>query len=318
VLSKEFVFEQAPFEQCHASTLEETIAGLVAAWFAGPHEGHSEVGIWVSLHRHGRWTQPVEVATGREGGTRLACWNPVLFQPREGPLLLFYKVGPGPGEWWGMLATSDDCGASWSDGTKLPQGVLGPIKNRPIQLDDGSLLCPSSSEDGDLWCVHFESTTDGGRSWHTTPPLNDGKALGAIQPSILHLGGTRFLAIGRTRQGRMFEIESPDEGRTWGDVRLGTLPNPNSGTDACTLRGGRHVLVYNPTTLPGGERTPLEVAVSSDGRFWTHAVTLEDEPGAEFSYPTVLQTRDGLIHMVYTWKRRRIVHAVLSVGGPTA
>jgi predicted neuraminidase len=90
-------------------------------------------------------------------------------------------------------------------------------------------------------------------------------------------------------------------------VTLTSLPNPSSGTDAVTLADGRQLLVYNHT--PKG-RTPLNVALSSDGKTWSAAALLETEPG-EYSYPAVIQAADGLIHVTYTWKRQRIKHAVL-------
>ena len=94
VLKEEFIYETAPFPSCHASTIVETDTGLVTAWFAGKHEKNPDVGIWVSRQEDGKWTPPVEVANGIQyAGKRHPCWNPVLFQPKEGPLLLFYKVG---------------------------------------------------------------------------------------------------------------------------------------------------------------------------------------------------------------------------------
>ena len=146
VVSAEFIYDKVPCPQCHASTLAETKDGLVAAWFGGTREGNPDVGIWLSLLEDGVWTAPVQVADGRQpGGQRDPCWNPVLFQPRKGPLLLFYKVGPSPSRWWGMLRTSDDGGKTWSDARRLPDGILGPIKNKPVQLADGTILCPSLS-----------------------------------------------------------------------------------------------------------------------------------------------------------------------------
>jgi predicted neuraminidase len=55
----------------------------------------------------------------------------------------------------------------------------------------------------------------------------------------------------------------------------------------------------------------LNVAASADGRTWDAALVLENEPGEEFSYPAVIQTRDGLVHITYTWKRTRIRHVVV-------
>src|SRR5580765_4127838 len=92
VVRSEFIFERAPFPSAHASTIAETRDGLVAAWFGGTKERDPDVGIWVSRHDGTRWSAPVEVANGvQPDGTRHPCWNPVLFQPSSGPLLLFYK-----------------------------------------------------------------------------------------------------------------------------------------------------------------------------------------------------------------------------------
>jgi len=101
LVKSEFIFETAPFPSCHASTIVESQNGLVAAWFGGTGERNPDVGIWLSRFDAGKWTAPVEVANGVQSPTnRFACWNPVLFQPKQGPLLLFYKVGPSPAKWW--------------------------------------------------------------------------------------------------------------------------------------------------------------------------------------------------------------------------
>lgn len=306
---REYIYLSAPFPECHASTLVETRDGLVVAWFGGTREKHPDVGIWVSRQERGAWTAPVEVATGADApGGRRPTWNPVLFQPKSGPLLLFYKLGPSPDTWWGMVMESTDQGRTWSAPRRLPDGVLGPIKNKPIQLPDGTMLSGTSTEDAG-WRVHFERSADLGRTWTRTDPVNDGRTIGAIQPSFLVHPGGRLQALGRTRgQGRIFETWSDDGGRTWSPMTLGSLPNPNSGTDAVTLADGRHLLVYNHT--PKG-RSPLNVAVSRDGRDWAAAWVLENEPGGEFSYPAVIQTADGHVHITYTWKRRRIRHVEL-------
>jgi predicted neuraminidase len=220
--------------------------------------------------------------------------------------MLFYKVGPSPSQWWGMLMTSEDAGQTWSLPRRLPEDILGPVKNKPIQLPNGDILCGSSSEHAG-WRVHFERTPDLGRTWELIGPVNDGKELGAIQPSLLVHPNGRLQAVGRTRQGKVFQIWSTDEGRSWGKMTTLELPNPNAGTDALTLKDGRHVLVYNHTERG---RTPLNLALSTDGQQWQPVLTLEDSPG-EYSYPAVIQTRDGLLHITYTWKRLRIKHVVV-------
>ena len=308
LLKSEFIYETAPFPSCHASTIVETTGGgLVTAWFGGTAEKNPDVGIWVARLEGGRWTAPVEVANGvQPDGQRHPTWNPVLFQPKTGPLLLFYKVGPTPSTWWGMLRTSSDGGKSWSAASRIPGECVGPIKNKPVQLPNGDILSPSSSEH-DGWRVHFERSRDLGKTWDMIGPVNDGKAVSAIQPSILFLGGDNLLALGRTRQGKLFQVGSTDLGKSWGAMTLTALPNPSSGTDAVTLQDGRHLLIYNHT--PKG-RSPLNLALSADAKTWQAALVLESNPG-EYSYPAIIQTRDGLVHATYTWKRQKVKHVVI-------
>ena len=306
-LTSEFIFLSAPFPACHASTIVQTGGRLVAAWFGGKREGHASIGIWLSRQEGGKWTAPVEVANGvQPDGSRQPCWNPVLFQPKQGPLMLFYKVGPSPRTWWGILITSDDGAKTWSAPRRLPDGILGPIKNKPVQLADGTLLSGSSTEH-EGWRVHFERSSDGGKTWTSTGPIHDGKTFGLIQPAILVHKDGRLQALCRSRQRRIVETTSTDGGRTWTAPAATQLPNPNSGIDAVTLADGRHLVVYNHTTKG---RTPLNVAVSTDGKAWQAALVLEHEPG-EYSYPAVIQTVDGLVHVTYTWKRQRVKHVVL-------
>lgn len=315
LVRSEYIFESAPFPECHASTIAQTKDGLVAAWFGGTGEKHPDVGIWVARLRDGQWTAPAEVANGvQEGGKRLPCWNPVLFQPKTGPLLLFYKVGPDPERWWGMLRTSEDAGKSWSPAARLPDGVIGPVKNKPIQLDNGDILCGSSTEDHG-WRVHFERTSDLGKSWQRIGPVNDGKAIGAIQPSILRHADGHLQAIGRTRQNRLFTTESKDQGATWNAMTLLELPNPNSGTDAVSLADGRFLLVYNHSAGKSTQwdfgRRILNVAISKNGVDWEAALVLENHESGEYSYPAVIQSSDGMVQIVYTWQRKRIRHVVI-------
>jgi len=299
-----FIFTEAPFAAAHASTIAETAHGLVAAWFAGPCEGHPEVGIWLA-RRETYWSAPVEVARGRDRrGRPSPCWNPVLCQPRAGPLLLFYKVGPSPRRWWGMLTRSDDGGRSWSAPERLPRGILGPIKNKPVELEDGSLLCPSSTERL-FWRCHLERTPDGGVTWRKLP-LGGARTRGSIQPAILRYPDGTMQMVCRSRLGAITTCWSRD-GSRWDRMRPLDLPNPDSGIDAVMLADGRALLVYNHARLG---RTPLNLATSRDGRRWQPSLVLESGAG-EYSYPAVIQGHDGRIHITYTWQRRRIRHVEL-------
>lgn len=323
-LESQFIYplDNRPTPECHASTIEETSSGLIAAWFGGTHERHPDVGIWVSRNTGAGWSSPVEVADGVQSDTlRYPCWNPVLFQPADGPLMLFYKVGPSPSTWWGMLITSDDEGKTWSEPRKLGEGplghLIGPVKNKPVQLSDGTILCPSSTEteigEEDYWKVHFEKTNDLGKSWEVIGPINNGVEFDAIQPSILTYPGGRMQVLCRTRQQVIAQSWSEDGGHTWSAMTAVDLPNPNAGTDAVTLDDGRQLLIYNHTVrgkkFPSG-RAMLNVALSSDGRSWQPVLTLERQEG-EYSYPAVIQSSDGRLHITYTYQRRTIKYVRL-------
>jgi len=329
-----FPIANKPTKECHASTIVETSDGeLVAAWFAGTRERDPDVGIWVSRKEGGKWKEPREVVNGVQSmNLRYPCWNPVLFQPSNGPLMLFYKVGPNPREWWGMLTTSEDGGGSWSWPVKLGEHwavghLLGPVKNKPIELADGSILCPTSTEvdieEGDgYWRVHFEVTRDLGKTWGVIGPINNGIAFDAIQPSILTYANGDMQILCRTKQDVVSQSWSRDGGVSWSGMAATQLPNPSSGTDAITLQDGRQLLVYNHSTrkteVPS--RQILNVALSENGIDWEMAMTLEWETGerprgerhwGEYSYPAVIQAVDDRIHITYTYNREGIKHAVL-------
>ncbi|WP_207515294.1 sialidase family protein [Longitalea luteola] len=323
VVLEEFLFTSAPFPSCHAVTLVELEnRELLATYFGGTYERHPDVEIRLQRKKSdGAWTAPISVADGiQPDGKRFPTWNPVIFQPKGGPLTLYYKVGPSPKEWWGEFKTSSDNGVSWSKAQRLPDSILGPIKNKPIQLSDGTILSGSSTEDHG-WRAHIERSTDGGKNWSVIGPLNDPKKLGAIQPTLLTHADGSIQMLCRTpnnQDGHIAECWSRDKGLTWSEMKPSTLPNNNSGLDAVTLKDGRHVLVYNHSTrdqkgMGHKGRGVINVAVSKNGKDWEAALILDyiDQPNKQYSYPSLIQTSDGLVHIVYTWHRTRIKHVVI-------
>ena len=264
---------------------------------------------------------------------RKACWNPVLFEMPNGELWLFFKIGSSVGDWTGWLCKSKDGGRTWSD--KEPLGYdsegrayLGPIKNKP-ELIDNRLLCPSSTEKNG-WRFHMEilDLSDGlwkkGKAvkdlrWKWIPvestdatKTDDMKQhpIDCIQPSILKLNDGRLQVLMRTHNAKLATSFSSDNGDTWTPVTLTEVENNQSGTDAVTLQDGRHALIYNnfetlPLT-PKGVRTPCSIALSNDGTHWNHVLTLEASPIDQYSYPAIIQGRDGKLHCVYTWRRQRV------------
>ena len=266
---------------------------------------------------------------------RKSCWNPVLFEMPNGELWLFFKIGSSVGDWTGWLAKSKDGGKTWSD--KEPLGYdaegrayLGPIKNKP-ELIDNRLLCPSSTEDNG-WRFHMEILDLSDGLWKTDKPVselnwkyipvesteaiktddNERHPIDCIQPSILKLKDGRLQVLMRTHNARLATSFSSDGGNTWTPVTLSEVENNQSGTDAVTLADGRHVLIYNNfETLPltkKGVRTPCSIALSDDGTHWRHVLTLEDSPIDQYSYPAIIQGRDGTLHCIYTWRRQRVAY----------
>jgi predicted neuraminidase len=301
-----FIFEKAPFASCHASTLVEIAEGrLRAAWFGGKAEGAADVKIWQSLYDGNKWSPPAVAA--EEPG--FPCWNPVLFKSHSKTLFLFYKAGPSPMTWTGFVRRSTDDGATWGRIEALPAGLLGPIKNKPIEMKPGVILAGTSVESHRAWCAWVERSTDDGKTWRRCGPIAvPGHPHGLIQPTLLTTRDGRILALCRSRGlGAICQAESTDGGETWSDAKPLELPNPNSGIDAVRTAKGEFFLVYNHTKKG---RSPLNLARSrDDGKTWQQVALLEEQAG-EFSYPAIIQTSDGMLHITYTWNRRHIKHII--------
>ncbi|KJF43201.1 sialidase family protein [Draconibacterium sediminis] len=314
LVSESYISDTLQYAQCHASSIIETKTGLLVSFFGGPHERHPEVSIYTAAFENGQWQKPQKVADGKADTTSFPTWNPVLFRSANNQIDLFYKVGPSPNDWWGMVMHSSNEGKTWSAPEKLPDGILGPIRNKPIQLSSGVILSPSSTEESHvLWKAHIERSQDGGQTW-TKIAIPSPDSVKVIQPTLLVYPDQQIQALLRSNQNVVMESWSHDEGKTWSAVLPTTIPHPNSGIDAITLQSGAKLMVNNP--LPGGDsweagRNKLDLYYSTDGKLWKTIMHLENEQEGEFSYPCIIQTTDGLIHISYTYNRRQIKHVVL-------
>jgi predicted neuraminidase len=317
---EEFVFSEAAFASCHASTIEALPDGtLLAAWFGGVEEGDNSVEIWLARKKPGgQWSAPEQMTDFPDA----PCWNPVLFRDDRDHVWLFFKVGPSPMAWVSGYMISEDGGRSWGETHFQPAGLLGPIKNKPITLKNGTILAGTSVEAGRtrsprgvqpywIWTAWVERSADQGQSWVRHGPIAvPGTNFGVIQPTLWETGsGVIRMLMRATRQiGRICESISKDNGKTWSPARPTSLPNPDSGIDAVKLEDGRVALVYNHTKQG---RSPIHLAISlDDGDSWEDPLIIEDGPG-EFSYPAVIQADDSNIHITYTWKRQRVKHVVV-------
>jgi predicted neuraminidase len=329
----EFIFAvgSTSFPESHASTIVVLPHGeLMAAWFGGTRERAPDVAIWGSRRVHGVWSKPVELERVKD----VPSWNPVLFHTRDGRLWLYYKVGPSPGGWHGGRMVSDDEGLTWSKPEDLAAGLLGPIRAKPLVLGDGAVVAGSSVENGS-WNVWVERSADGGKTFTKSGPITVPKEVdaeekpwpepaadsvslqpgsdakpgprkysGIIQPSVISLGGKhlRLYARSHTLAMKVAVADSLDDGVTWTQARYIEVPNNNSGMDVVRLKDGRIVMVYNNTS---DGRTPLNLAVSTDGEHFREFLALETTPG-QYSYPAMVEAADGGLEITYTWQRKTI------------
>lgn len=309
ILNSGFIYEKAPFPSCHASTLVETNDGIMASWFGGTHERHPDVSIYTSLLNRGNWSVPEMVADGVENQKlRYPTWNPVLYKKDDGVLVLYYKVGPSPQEWWGVYKTSKDEGKTWSEEVKIPDNLLGPIKNKPVKLADGTILYPTSIETKEKWTLYVETSDQNLGNWKKADL--DNKDFNAIQPTVLFHPNGKLQMLCRTKEGVIGSTWSNDQGKTWTPLEASSLVNNNSGIDGVTLQNGYHLLVCNP--LKKG-RNKLSLMGSADGVNWEELAVLEDQPKGEFSYPAIIQAKDGTVHISYTYNREKVKYVALKI-----
>ncbi|MBQ1646648.1 MAG: exo-alpha-sialidase, partial [Prevotella sp.] len=317
VIVDEFLYKRASFPECHSASIVETKKGdLIATYFGGTKERNPDVCIWVSRKLKGKtdWTPPQMVADGVfSPDYREACWNPVIYEMPNGELRIYFKIGVNVAKWKGWLVRSKDGGKTWGKREQLPDTIYGPIKNKPI-LNKGRLISPTSDE-RDGWKLYFEYSDDLGKTWKRTAYVDAEQGIKAIQPSIIVLPDGRLEALCRTRSRHIGVTYSNDNGETWSKLTFIDTPNNNSGIDAVNLQDGSYALICNDWPIEPdkekGARTPLSIMRSQDGIHWNHWITLEDSPILQYSYPSIIQSRDGHIHVVYTWRRQRVKHVEL-------
>lgn len=318
-VTSSYISNQAITTNSHAATLVEYKPNeIMASWFGGSYEGAKDVGIYTSIFKEGTWipTQLVVKPPVIKGDT-LACWNPVLFKSKSKILYLFYKVGKNPREWFGAMLTSLDNGASWSTPKYLPKGFLGAIKNKPVEITPGTILCGSSTEstENNQWGAHVETYNEGTDSWSKTEIPND-KGYDIIQPTILVHSPKKVQLLFRSKHNKLITSWSLDSGKSWSIAEIMDVVNSNSGIDALSLSNKSFLLVNNP--LPQGKdwfngRNVLDVEYSQKGLKWEKLLDLENQKEGEFSYPAIIQTTDSKIHIAYTYNRKHIKYVSFDI-----
>jgi predicted neuraminidase len=310
----------------HVASLCELPDGrLGAAWYGGTREGHQDVALFFSLRSKGEagsWSPPQAVVT-RDSATRelqryvRKVGNAVVFADTRGALWLVY-VSVAVGGWSGSslnFKRSVDDGRTWTPSRRLTlspfDNISELVKNKPATLAGGDWVLPIYHEAAGkfpelLWfrevpgVFSFAKTRLFGGATAFQPalvPLASNEALALCRPA----GGSRAIMLSR----------STDAGLHWSAPQSTGLPNPDSGVDALRLFDGRLLMAFNDSTKA---RDNLRLAISNDnGVSWTRAATIVAEPGGEFSYPFLLQSADGRVHLVYTWQRKGIKHVAFSL-----
>lgn len=332
--SEEFVSPerdpQAGGTKVHVGSICELPDGrLASAWYAGSAEGAWNTQVRFATRgaaRGSAWTEP-RVLVGRDSAARelgrfvLKVGNPILFTDREGRLWLFYVSSAISG--WSTsslnVKTSTDGGATWTRSRRLTLSPFGNIselvKNKPVMLAGGGFVLPVYHEFIGLFpeMLRVRGYPGGQMSWRKTRVAG---WRSFFQPSLVPLGPRSAVAFFRCSapQSAVGIAATSDAGLTWTKPRFTELPNPNSAVDALLLSDGRILLAFNDSR---SGRANLRLAVleydrPTGGLTATRAATLEEDAGKRFSYPYMIRTRDGLIHIVYTWQRRRIKHVAFN------
>lgn len=315
-VKKEAVFTPFRFFQsAHASTVIKLDNGeLVSAWFGGSGEGNKDVRIWYSIKTDGDWTEPVAIPTD----DNMPHYNPVL-QDFGSYIRLFYHVGSSPSSWVTKYVDSFDNGRSWTWPKELVEGDTtggrGPVKNQCLIRDDGVIIAPASTEQGQ-WKAFFDISYDGGKTWtktdYVTAYNEKGEFVEMIQPTLWQDKDGSVHAMFRTLDGWIYRSDSTDGGLTWCDAYSTGLMHGSSGLCCTTTDDGRLWLIYNPCGVKQ-RRHQLLVSVSEDnGETWKDVTYLERSPiiFTEYSYPTVIADGNTL-HVTYTWNRFHINHATI-------
>ena len=312
LIKQEKIFENAPFEQCHASTIISCGNDTkICAWFGGTKEGENDVRIWYSRQSKGVWSVPKAIPSVADA----PHWNPVLFETNAGEITLFYKIGPTVPQWKTFFTVTRDGGSTWSTPKELIEGDesdgRGPVKNKPIRIANNIILAPASTERGMWRC--FVDRFDGGKWEKAHIPVSPEaeSTLHMIQPSLWEDKLGEIHALMRTRNGYIYRSDSLDGGKTWRKAYPIAIHNNNSGLDCVQTSSGLIALVCNPIP-PHMGRTPLSLMISEDnGEHFKKALDLETAAG-EYSYPAVISEANKLF-ITYTYDRKSIAFAEVEI-----
>ena len=198
--------------------------------------------------------------------------------------------------------------AEWQDRVwgRLTGMLTWMPRCQPIMLSGSRMLIGLYS---DVYCTSLSCfTNDGGQTWEYGEPMAD---YGLIQPALIQKQDGTIVAYGRDKGPLRYirVAESKDGGLTWGNFHDLEIRNPESSVSITKLQNGHWILLCNDLDGRDGRhgRSRLTAYLSDDeGAAWRWRRCIEDnhtppDDHPHASYPTVIQTRDGMIHVTYTY-----------------
>jgi predicted neuraminidase len=307
----------------HAPSATELPNGdLIAVWYGGRNEMQSDVSIFAS--RYDRvaktWSKPAVIITAAATASGIGAHvkslgNPVIHA--SGDRLTLFYTAVVLGGWSGgtiCMAQSAD-GFHWTP----PRRIYGTpffdisllVKGRVVPYVDGSVALPYYQQLTRRWSGVMRITPDG----TVVDNVRIDASYPLIQPWIVPGDFTHAVALMRwsSRQpGNVNIAWSSDGGRHWSAPQSSAVMHRDSAVAAVRLSDRSLFAVYNNTMQD--RRDLAFVRSPDDGIHWSQPWSIERdrEPEAwftrEYSYPFMLQTNDGMIHVFYTWRRLRIAH----------
>jgi len=183
-------------------------------------------------------------------------------------------------------------------------------RTHPIVLQNDKILLPLYSDGFNFGLIAISE--DQGQTWKCSLPI---VGRGLNQPSlIVRKDGSidAYMRQDGDEPSTIMISHSDDEGYSWTFAHKSDLPNPGASIEMLRLKSGDWLLVYNDVE---DGRYSLAVTVSDDeGITWKWKRNLEYQKGSSFSYPSVIQAKDGKIHVTYSCqlpeKKETIKHVV--------
>ncbi len=309
----ELVFEKIPTAAAHHCSVicEAGNGDLLCLWYGGSYESADDQMLFLARRPAGTRTWSKSQALIQNASQPPG--NGIIFRDAADRLWIVWgrMEGSRPtrrGSGWDrcrlMIRSSTDHGTTWSDDRPMFEEDLWCVpRNPPIALKDGTLLLGVEGIDGKTEGSYFLTLAPGATQWQKAAFTDGGS-----QPAVIERHDGSVLALMRHSKN-IRQIESNDGGNHWSEAVATKLKNPDSGITMTRLANGHLLLVYNDSQI---NRTPLSICRSLDeGRTWEEPLHLESNPG-EYSYPSIIQSSDGRIHVTYTFRRYAIKHVEMN------